>query len=91
MTTGEYLLSVSGIRSGTTLEHLMSLTSGGGVTWLPIQSIIATVENKILDGDILVATIEADLVNTPYSCDVKTRSISGNITQIKIGVDYATS
>jgi hypothetical protein len=72
MTTGALLLSLSSLPSGTALQHLQNIISGGGITWMPAQSISA---------DMSQITLSADFIAQTVSADITIQAVNANISQ----------
>jgi hypothetical protein len=72
VTTGSLLLSLSSLASGTAETLLQNITSGGGVTWIPAQTITA---------DMSQMTLSADFINQSISADLVILSVDANILQ----------
>jgi hypothetical protein len=72
MTTGSLLLSLSSLASGTAETLLQNITNGGGITWIPAQTITA---------DMSQMTLSADFVTQTVSADITIQSIDANILQ----------
>ena len=69
-TTGEYLVGISTLTTGTALEHFLNISAGTGTGYpYPVDSIIAA-----LEGDVLVVA-ESD----EYSVTVDAEDISAEI------------
>ncbi len=88
VTTGELLLSLSALNSGTTLELIQSVNSSGDIIWLPIQSISvdipqaelrASLTTKIISADIIIQSIDADIPYFLYETDITQTTLDGDL------------
>lgn len=80
MTTGEYLLSLSPLQSGTALDILQSITSGTGIiSWVPIQQVETNINIEKLSADIIVSSIQADILTSNTNANIDNKQFSAEI------------
>lgn len=89
MTTGEFLISVSSLSTGSSLQHLMSITSGGGITWLPAQSIDADMSQMTLSVDFIPQDIDANINTQSFSANLLSDNYSASVVQNNIQGDLS--